>query len=479
MASERLSTALQENILTTLCHDDTNGKVILNLVDPALFEGDYRTVAEKAVEYWRQHGQAPKQHIGDLLSDILEDTGNRKAQTFRRILVNMLQLMESINTGYVLTQLRSFVRMQKLKGAILRSAEQLNSQQELAIGEVEAIWNELLRARDFAFEPGLRLTEPERIIEYLQTRHTEFSLGIQVLDERYIVPYRGGVLLFLAAAKRGKSWFLCNVGWNALMQRKKVVHISLEMPAEEVGMRYYQKAFSITKREAEVEVRTFKYDRFKQLVGFDIEKMRPDFTFESEYLRDELNARLDHFGKRMENLVIKKFPIRSLTPDGLRAYLDNLEITENFIPDMLILDYIGIMKTDARNHRVSLGRIFEEFRGIIEERNLAGITVHQISKAGAEAATAKSTNVAEDWSMIGTADQVAVFSQTEAEKRWGLGRLYVGQARGEGDGFGCVMTQSYATGQFCVDSIYLPPRYFDLIPDEKDQEVEDEDAQEE
>jgi replicative DNA helicase len=462
--AETFNTTLMENVVTLLAYDDAHGKVVAALVDPSLFEGDFRLLATKIIEYWHQFGQAPKSHTADLLAEVLDDPQNRKAGTYRRILTNMLALSESMNTAYVVDQVRTFSRMQRLKDAILKSAEQLNSKQQHAIGEVEDIWNGLLRSREIDYDPGIRLSEIDRVLSYLSQQFGEFKTGVGELDRRNIVPYRGGVMLWLGAAKAGKSWALINCGKHALLQRKKVVHVTLEMSAEEVTQRYYQALFSVPKRSAEVKVTTLDL-RDGVLEGFGEDTVEPDFSFDSIYLREELETRITGNGRRFENILIKQFPPRSLTASGLRGYLDNIEITEKFIPDILILDYIGIMQTDAKNHRISLGRVFEEFRAICVERKIAGVTAAQLSKAGAEAIQSSSTHVAEDWSLIGTADQVVSYSATDAERRFGLARLFVPNARAEQDRFGVLITQNYQLGQFCLDSVYLKPSYFDKLKD--------------
>src|ERR1019366_1638118 len=200
----------------------------------------------------------------------------------------------------------------------------------------------------------------------------------------------------------------------------KVVHISLEMREELVAERYYQNLFSIPRREQDVDVTTFAMDNGR-LIGLEKDTVIPDFYFRDKHgvfndeVRDELSERIEHYGTRFTNIVVKSFPPRSLTANGIRAFLDNLEITQKFIPDLLILDYIGIMRTDERNHRISLGRAFEDFRAICVERNIAGVTAQQVSKAGSDSQFVRRTGVAEDWSLIGTADQIVTYSCTDAE----------------------------------------------------------------
>lgn len=468
---DRLNATLQENVITLLCYDDEQGKLVANLIDPNLFEGDYRIIAERAVEYWFKHSEAPKNHTPDLVAEILEDPHNRKGNTYRRILTAMAELAGTVNTDYVLDQLRTFTRMQKLKDAILRSAEQLNAKQETAIEEVEKIWNELLHVRDVGFEPGLNLTDVDTVISYLQQQQTEFKTGIKELDQRHIVPYRGAVMLMIGATGRGKTWFLINTGKQGLLQRKRVLHISLEMSEEQVAARYYQALFGAAKRDKTAEISTLDLDGNENVSGLNVETVDAEFTLDSGMVRDELEQRINRWGQRLhKNIIIKRFP--SLTPQGLEAYLDNLEIAQGFIPDLIILDYIGLMKV-GQEKRTDTGRNLVEFRSICIERNMAGVTAQQSSKIGAQARTITLAHTAEDWSLTNTADIVLTFSATDMEYRYGLGRIYVGKARDEEDKFGVLITQNYKMGQFVLESAYLHKTYWELVKELEDDSGED------
>lgn len=460
--AEALTATLQENVITILAHSDEHGKIVANIIDPNLFEGEYRIIAERCVDYWRRHGEAPKLHTPDLVADVLEDAGNKRANTYRRILTAMYELSVSINAGYVMQQLQSFTRMQKIKAAILKSAEQLNSKQETAISEVEDIWNELLRVREANFDPGMRLTDVERTLDYLETVYAEFQTGIPEFDSYNIVPYRNAVFMLLAATGRGKSWALIHLGKHALRQRKKVVHITLEMVEEEVVQRYYQSLFAVAKREKEAEITTMELDRFHRLIDLGRNKVEAEFTFESSLIRDELEGRLSWEGRRYENLIIKKFDHAPTVPE-LEAYLDNLEVTEKFIPDMLILDYLGLMKLDMRNPRLSLGAVGKDFRSLCIRRNMAGVTAQQISREGAKARLASHTHISEDWSLTNTADIIVTMSATDAEVKLGLARLHVPKVRGERGNIGVLLTQNYHMGQFALESAPLNSKYFDHL----------------
>ena len=160
----------------------------------------------------------------------------------------------------------------------------------------------------------------------------------------------------------------------------------------------------------------------------------------------------------------------------LDAFLDNLEVTHKFIPDILILDYIKLMKTDAKNLRVSLGRTFEELRGLAIRRNLALVTAAQGNRTSMGAEWVRASHTAEDISLVQSADVAITYSQKPEEKKRGLARLYVDKFRHDEDKFGILLTQSYRLGQFVLNSMELEPAYWDYL---KEDEVADDEPEEE
>lgn len=458
MQIERLHSTLQENLVTVLAYDDAQGGIVANLLDINLMEGDYRLVAERCIDYWRRYKEAPKDHTADMFADILDDKLNRRARSIKRILTGIVHLSESVNTRYVINQLRTFTRMQRIKSAVIESAEKLNSRQHLAVEEVEEIWNELLRQREISFEPGLRLTDIDAVLEELSRAELDFHTGIKEFDMHGIVPARGKLFVLLGAPGRGKSWAAVHLGCQALYDRKRVLHVTLEMSEEQVVGRYYQSLFSVSKRKGPVEITKIESED-GVMSDMTREGVKPSFVMQSDFVAMNLHNHVDRMGKRANNLIVKQFPPNQMSISMLEAYLDTLEKVEGFIPDMVIVDYLGITKTDAKNLRVSLGRNAVGLRSIAIERNMALVAMHQVSKAGAMASNVRSTHISEDFSIVMHADIIISYSCTELEAQFGLGRLWVDKARSDADRFGVIITQSYSIGQFVLDSYPLQSNY--------------------
>ena len=179
----------------------------------------------------------------------------------------------------------------------------------------------------------------------------------------------------------------------------------------------------------------------------------------------------------MDKLVIKEFPTAKLTIDGLEAFLDILELQQNFIPDLLILDYPELMAVDVKQYRLELGNIYRRLRGIGVERNMAVCAVSQSNREGMRTRLISEGNASEDFSKTGTADNIISYNQTKEEKALGLARLHVVANRHEQDKFSVLVSQNYRAGQFVVDSVRMPGNYWDMLGDEVEMEHGDDDVE--
>ena len=325
------------------------------------------------------------------------------------------------------------------------------------------------------FDAGLRLSNKERVLDFLDQQSACFPTGIPELDKRGFGPTRKELWLYIAAAKRGKTWMLIQLAKMAMVHRLKVCHITLEMSEDRSAQRYLQALFAMSKRPEKQVVTKFERDQLGRLAGFGEAEIKPSLHMQDPKIREKLEKKIDKFGTRLlDNIIIKQFPTGALTVRQLTAYLDGLENNERFLPDLLIVDYPDLMDVDKNNYRLSIDEIYKELRGIAVGRNIALAVVSQGNRSSEKAKNVGSEHVAEAWSKIAHADCIITYNQTVAEQKMGLARLYVAGGRNDEDKLTLVVSQNYAMGVFSVDSIMMAgSNYWSNLPeggrDEEDQ----------
>lgn len=456
---------LQENLLTLLAVSEQHALLIRNTVDVGLFGAHYKIIAARIYDYIDKYKTPPKGHLADILEDKLNSDNKHEATLYVDVITSIHEASETINTEYVMAQLETFVRRQSLRSIAVDLVKALQRDSEESLEEAEALIGSAQHQSLNLFDPGTRLSDKDKALQFLERDKHSFPIGIPELDRRGLGPTRKEVWLFIANAKRGKTWSLIQISKMALMQRLKVSHVTLEVSEEITTQRYFQAMFAMAKRPGLLKTTKFEKDELGRITGFENKNITPVFTMADDDVREKLETRIDMWKDRLlKNIIIKQFPTGALTVPKLKAYLDSLESTQQFVPDLLVVDYPDLMKLDASNYRLSLDAVYKDLRGMAIERNVALAIVSQSHRGAARATTVDADNVAEAYSKIAHADTVITYSQTKAEQQLGLARLYVAAARNDQDKFTVVISQQYGIGNFVVDSCLMTGNYFENLP---------------
>ena len=459
MSSDFPSGAHQENLLTLLCFDPVAAPVIRGVIEVELFDSTpFRDIAQKAISFYDQFREPIGDHLADELDHILSK-GDRTSELYERIIGNILDSKDGVNREYILDNLRSFVRLQRLKSALTSAAREVQNDN---VDEAEVIISSALNTNIDTFSPGLSLEDPKQALSfYNQDESDTISTGIKEIDDISCSPDRGELYTFMAATGRGKTWAMMHFIKHNLSARQRVLHISLEMSEEKLMRRYMQVLFSLSSRDKAVRYAKFKFNRDGEFQGFDIESMKRGYL-ERDGMRKKLTKML-HDRKGRLLLRVKQFPMHSLTIPGLKAYLDSLERLYKFVPDTIVIDYADLMKVNIDNLRLDVGRVYKELRGLATERNVRIWTPSQSNRLGEDVKLMSLKHLAEDYSKAATSDGVITYNQTREEEKFGLGRLFVAKNRDNEGGITILVSQAYGIGQFCMDSWLMknPNLYWD------------------
>jgi replicative DNA helicase len=464
--------AIQENIVTLLAYSDQHCLTIRNLVDIEWWGGPYKHIAPRIYEFIDRFKKAPKDHIADLMADKLEDKKGRETGLFEDILISIRDNSDNVNADYVMSQLQNFIKRQSLRSIALDLAKELQKDTDESLDAAERLLDGAKAKQANVFDAGLRLGDTGRVLDFLDSTTAAFPTGIHDLDVRGFGPTRRELWLYIAAAKRGKTWMLIQLAKMAVLHRLRVCHITLEMSEDRSAQRYLQAFFAMSKRKEKQIVTKFQRDKLGRMVGFDEAEFSPRLSLDDPHIRNRLLKRITKFGPRLlNNIFIKQFPTGTLTVRQLVAYLDSLESNERFIPDLLIVDYPDLMKLDKDNYRLAVDEIYKDLRGLAVSRNMALAVVSQSNRKGEGAKNVGSGHVAEAWSKIAHADCVITYNQTEAEHKMNLARLYVSGGRNDEDKITIVISQNYATGAFVVDSTLMSSGYWDYLPKSEEEDA--------
>ena len=189
----------------------------------------------------------------------------------------------------------------------------------------------------------------------------------------------GGELgVIVAPAGIGKSWTLQSLGAHAVAKGKTVIHYTLELNAEYVGLRYDT-----------------------------IVSGQP--TGNLQYYKEEVLKKINQL---KGNLIIKYYPTRTASVNTLTAHLQQCEL-QGIKPDMVIVDYADIMKSTQHfnEKRHQIGHVYEELRGMAGEFDIPIWTASQANRSSLEEDVIGAEKVSEDYSKVMTSDFVMSMSR--------------------------------------------------------------------
>ena len=149
---------------------------------------------------------------------------------------------------------------------------------------------------------------------------------------------------------------------------------------------------------------------------------------------DDIEERLEIISKQWDQrgrLVIKEFPCKRLSVTGLRAYLNQLKNYEDFVPDVIVMDYLELMKTEKdMAEYAGQERLAQELRGCASEYGCLGLDrkLRRTVKVK-KVSIITDAELADSYGKIRVCDLVFSINQTEQEFDEGQARLYLMKSR--------------------------------------------------
>jgi hypothetical protein len=137
--------------------------------------------------------------------------------------------------------------------------------------------------------------------------------------------------------------------------------------------------------------------------------------------------------KTQGKLIIKEYPTASAHAGHFRSLLEELKLKRDFLPDVVIIDYLNIcasqrMKMGASvNSYTYIKSIAEELRGLAVEYNVPLLSATQTTRSGFANTDVELTDTSESFGLPATCD--FMFALMTSEELDGLGQIMIKQLK--------------------------------------------------
>lgn len=342
--------------------------------------------------YYSEYQEVPKaKEIGIKLKSIKpEKLQDSTISHFKTVMTD-----EKVNNlNFLIKESQDFVQKQEFIKAILSGADAVRGDKDLkpsyaAIGEALKI--------NFDADVGMEYTDIERRLEYYKKKVLGLDTGVKSLDD-VVGGFRPKTLNLVAAESfGGKSAFMAHCASHQLLQGKSVLYVTLEMSEEETAKR-------IDANVLDININLFK--------------STPNEVF---------NKSFDSVKNSLGKLIIKEYPAGTFDTLMLESLVGELYNEKNFVPDVIFIDYITLMKSFRANMSIGTYQYYkliaEELHSFSKRFSVPMVSAVQKNRAGYGNKESGLEAVADSMGLAFTAD--TFFSIVRTKELDELGQILI------------------------------------------------------
>lgn len=225
--------------------------------------------------------------------------------------------------------------------------------------------------------------------------------------------------------KRGKSFFLIDFAWRAMLSRCRVAFIQAgDLTQDQMMRRFITRAVR----------RPLRPQKYKVPIAMKVVGSTPQVEFEERQTTDWVNwefardafARVAEKGVKSKDSYLKLscFPANTVTPSKLRAMVDGW-ILQNWSPDFLVLDYADLLASsiESSEHRDKVNDVWIQLSAIRQEYHCCVLSATQTNAESLKADTLGMHHYSNDIRKMAHVTGMIGINRNEEEIKAGVLRL--------------------------------------------------------
>jgi|SRR3990172_4996094 len=464
---------VEKRILTGLIISDKVLSNLLPYIQPDIFELEAsKQIVRWILDYHSRYKIAPKRHIKDLFESEKKKLKQGLDDEIELFLAKLSEEYlsedgpDGINDDFIIDKGREYLKTQHLR----KIAEGINSL--LDIGKTKEAEQFYESKKKMIQNVTYKWTKPLDDPRFLNSVFDEAEVPLFRLKGHMgdLIGdlQRGWLFVVMGPMKRGKTWQLQDIAFDAMFSKKRVAYISLEMKDRHLAPRMYKQMGAMGDEDKDHEYVFPCFDclnnqdnscnlpgrtnRESFPIKFDPERpgkykpctycrklsvngdflaatwffvsQRPKLTLPNT--RKEIKKFQKMFGKNLLRMI--SFPAFAATIKDVEEQLDELEMSEGFIPDVIITDYASIMAPEHHYNdpRHNIDDIFKAHKRMAQTRSALVVTGTQslgIGRAALSKDMQDETDVGGNAYILAHLDIMMTLDQTPDEKDKGIWRM--------------------------------------------------------
>ena len=417
---EKVDISVESRILGNLIMSTELLGRVRQIVDPSLFESPVsRIVGQWVLDYFDRMQCAPEKAITDIYISRRSELSESDAALTHTFLKNCSASWKPTSVKYAEDVSSKFFQQRSLE----RLCDSLKN--KASSGNVEGaqrliaeyVKPELVHSRSVNLLFGVG-----PIQHAFQNEDEELFALRGGMNELVGGPLcRGELVAFLAPPKSGKTWWMIDTAIVAMTRGQKVLFISLEMTEEQIVRRFWQSLSGCSRFGEEAPGSAFQQNGQKwDLVQGSRSTKKIDLSAETIE-----GIQRTYLSVSSGDLKVRCYPPRTLTLQKLQSELKLLEVFENFVPDVIVIDYADIMALPSgKERRLQLDELWLGLRNITLDKNNLIVTASQTGRETVGGRRdANESNIAEAVSKVNHVTRMITINRSKKDKRLGIYRM--------------------------------------------------------
>lgn len=352
----------EEMILSALTHDiDFVKKVIPHIKADFFHDSSEKLVYNLVSDFYEKYSTLASKDVLSLQLSEAKNVPENEFEAAKQVLKSAFADTYEYDRQWLIDETETFCKERAVYNAISQSVLIINGEDKKRnTGQIPGMLQDAL---SISFDHALGhdyFTDALERFKFYNKKESKIPCSIELLNK----VMNGGVNrktlnMVVAQPKGGKSLALCSLAADYLKQGLSVLYITLELAEERVGERIDANLFNVNIRD----INTIEESVFMSKV---------------ESIKSKTHGKLK----------IKEYPTKTASASQFKVLLDDYKIKENFVPDVMIVDYLGITASKQYKDSGTVNSytyqkaVSEELRALGVEYNMAVWTALQTNRSG-------------------------------------------------------------------------------------------------
>lgn len=452
MKVTKINMSPERKFIINLITSDRYCKELIPLLKPNFLESVYAKLVSKwIIEYFEQFAKAPRKDIQSIYyskkDSIVNEDEQELVAEFLKSISKEFSESEINNIDYEIKKGIEFLKVRSLE-VLKNSLDDSIIENNPTKGE--AALSNFKRVEKPLGQGVSLLHDSQKVMDALTSENDFMFQFPGALGQVAGSFNRGDFVSFLAPMKRGKTWWLWYTAETALFYHLKVIFFTLEMTENQMIKRSWRSLVGQPKYNSNITIPFFEKLDDQWVIDTKEEERTGIDPSKVDFYQKKFRRRF-----RKGDVRIISIPTKSASVSDLVSHLDNMEYYENFIPDVIVIDYADILISERNfkgEYRHQLDNIWSNLRRVAQEKNCLIVTASQTEKTTFKK-DVDEASAAEDIRKIAHITCGLALNQTKDEREKGIIRISQVVTREEKCSYQqAIVLQCLDIGRPCINS---------------------------